>query len=162
MDIQLEYFGILLSLMCLAYGDGVTVVTIPNSVINNTNLRTDCHPDADSNQMACEARGCIWDSTVANLTVGIAACYVPKSKGGYSLSTQTTLTNNMGMVYTLNRASVNPITNGTGMNTNANSTGFSLFNNDVKQLTIMLTMSTANAIRMKITGKKRRFCTCNM
>ena len=80
-----------------------------------------------------------------NFTSDIVTCYVPKSKGGYLLSTQTTLTNNMGMTYTLNRLSTGSITN---------SNGFSLFNNDVEQLNVMITMNVENTIRMKITGKK--------
>jgi hypothetical protein len=46
MNVQLKYFGIFLSLVYLAYGDGGTVVPIPYSVLNDINLRTDCHPDA--------------------------------------------------------------------------------------------------------------------
>jgi len=49
MDIQLKYFILLILLVCLVFEDSetaITVVTIPNWVINNVNLRTDCHPDA--------------------------------------------------------------------------------------------------------------------
>jgi hypothetical protein len=49
MDIQIKYFIFFISLVCLVCVDSdtaVTVVSIPDSVINNVNLRTDCHPDA--------------------------------------------------------------------------------------------------------------------
>ncbi|CAF1211765.1 unnamed protein product, partial [Didymodactylos carnosus] len=79
----------------------------------------------NSNQTACEARGCIWDSSVANSTSGIVTCYVPKSKG--------------------------PITSKNGKNTDATSDEFSLFNNDIEQLNVLLTVSGTNMVRMTIT-----------
>ncbi|CAF0830464.1 unnamed protein product [Didymodactylos carnosus] len=129
----------------------ITVVAIPNSVINNVIFRTDCHPDANSSQTTCEARGCIWDSDVANSTFGIVACYVPKSKGGYYLYNQTSLANSMGMSYTLSRLSTDPTTSENETDIASTSDEFSLFNNDTEQLNVSVTVSGTNMIRMKIT-----------
>jgi hypothetical protein len=130
---------------------GIMTVEIPDIVKTDPKYRIDCAPDIDeyrsfcdfnlsknrtlntTNQL-CTTRGCVWDP---NAEQGISTCYIPLEKGGYSVVGEPNQLSNAITQYTLTRR--------------IDSTNrFSLFNDDIVNLNVQVSVSGPEMIRMTI------------
>lgn len=128
----------------------VVAVEVPEMVKNDPKYRVDCAPDVDeyrsfcqinlsanstrrTTQQMCTARGCTWDPSAAN---NIPTCYIPLDKGGYSLGGAPTQVSDALTQYKLTRTSTN--------------SGVSLFNHDIRNLDVQVSVSGTDMIRMTL------------
>ncbi|CAF0869288.1 unnamed protein product [Adineta steineri] len=126
-------------------------VEIPDFISTDPAYRIDCSPDEDEyrsfcqqnlsknrtsniTSASCTARGCIYDS---NAISGTPTCYIPLEKGGYELKEGPNQISNAVTQYKLARLSTP-------------SSKFSMFNHDIENLKVQVSVSGPEMIRMTI------------
>ncbi|CAF1383171.1 unnamed protein product [Adineta ricciae] len=131
---------------------GITTVDMPDIVKTDPKYRIDCAPDIDEYHSFCElnlsqnrttnvtnsictARGCVWDP---NAGLNITTCYIPLEKGGYGLVGEPNVISNTTTRYTLNRQAISAAND------------VSLFNRDIDDLDVQVSISDVNMVRMTI------------
>lgn len=130
----------------------ITIVDIPDIVKTDPKYRIDCAPDIDEyrsfcglnlsknrttnvTNSVCTARGCVWDP---NSGLNITTCYIPLEKGGYGLVGEPNVLSNTTTRYTLNRQAI------------STTNDVSLFNRDIDDLDVQVSISDVNMARMTI------------
>ncbi|CAF0953791.1 unnamed protein product [Adineta steineri] len=136
----------------------IIIVEIPDKIKNDPKYRINCLPDIDEYKSfcmfdvsinrtlnitneSCLARGCTWDSNVST-------CFIPLEKGGYDLMGESNQISNAITQYKLIRLSTN--SSMTKIQSKDTSNDFSLFNNDIDNLDVQISVSGTNMIRMTI------------
>jgi hypothetical protein len=126
-------------------------VEVPDIVKTDPKYRIDCAPDIDeyrsfcmidlsknstlnTTNQSCTDRGCVWDPNAGS---GITTCYIPIETGGYGLTGTPNQLSNAITQYTLARL-IDPTNN------------FSLFNHDISNLDVQVSISGTDMIRMTI------------
>ena len=129
----------------------IPIVEIPGFVSTDPKYRIDCSPENDEyrtfcqinltknrtsnlSESLCTARGCVWDS---NSQVGNPTCYIPKEKGGYELKQGPDQISNAMTLYSLGRLS-------------SESSRFSMFNRDIENLKVQVSVSGPDMVRLTI------------
>ncbi|CAF3630946.1 unnamed protein product [Adineta steineri] len=107
-------------------------IEAPAVIFANPKYRVDCFPDSGASDHTCIARGCAWDLSQGP---GIVACYVPKEKGGYSMTKPSKQISDAVTQYSLDRLS---------------KTNFSLYGKDIENLNVQVSVSGSSKIRMTI------------
>jgi hypothetical protein len=135
----------------------IMIVELPDIVKTDPKYRIDCAPDIDEyrsfcalnlsnnrtlniTNQSCTARGCIWDS---NAEPGITTCYIPLEQGGYGLIEGTDLISNTTLQSKLTRLS-------TKLSHIRSINQFSIFNHDINDLDVQISISGPDMIRMTI------------
>ena len=136
----------------LRQNSDIVTVDFPDVIKTDPKYRIDCSPDIDEYRTFCElslsenstakttnqsctARGCLWDSSPAANTT---TCYIPLTKGGYSLTARPIQLSDAVTEYDLTRLSVD--------STNQ----FSIFKHDIEKLKVQVSLSGTDKIRMTI------------
>ena len=132
----------------------IIAVEIPDIVKNDPKYRIDCSPDIDeyrsfctiglsqnqtlnTTNQSCTARGCAWD---ANPGSGITTCYVPIEIGGYKLNGTSNQLSNASTQYGITRIS----------------NEFSIFNHDINNLDVEVSVSGIDMIRMTVGDRNNK------
>jgi hypothetical protein len=144
----------------------VITVKIPDMIQVDPKYRLDCAPDIDeyrsfcqinlsknqtliTDNQLCAARGCAWDP---NASTNIPTCYIPLSKGGYSLVGEPRQISNAIIGYNLTRRCNRPLSAKSFLNMNPkeSSNEFSMFHHDIENLDVQVSVSGTDSIRMTI------------
>ena len=129
----------------------IPIIEVPDFVNTDPKYRIDCSPDNDEHRTFCQinltknrtsnlseslctARGCVWDT---NSQADKSTCYIPKEKGGYELKQGPDQISNAMTVYSLGRLS-------------SQSSRFSMFNHDIENLKVQVSISGPDMVRMTI------------
>ena len=144
----------------------IMTVEPPDIVKNNPKYRIACSPDIDeyrsfcvlnlsenrtlnTTNQSCTARGCAWDS---NAGPGIATCYIPIEQGGYGVTGGSNQLSNATTQYSLTRLStkLSYIRSMPSIKSIDLTNEFSMFNHDVNNLNVQVSISGTDMIRMTI------------
>jgi len=141
----------------------VQTVELPGIVKTDPKYRIDCSPDIDDYRSfcalnvrknrtlnttyeSCTTRGCVWDSTAES---GIHKCYIAIEKGGYELREGPNQLPNAITQYTLARRSTKSSPSASQIDT-TRADQFSMFNRDIQNLKVQVSVSGPEMIRMTI------------
>jgi hypothetical protein len=144
----------------------IVTVSLPDFIKTDPKYRLDCSPDVDgyrsfceldrsinrtattSNQ-SCTVRGCIWDK---NVPINVPTCYIPIAKGGYSLVAGPTQLSEAITQYRLTRLStqLSHIRSSFFGKSGASNNEFSMFNHDIQNLDVQVSLSGTDKMRMTI------------
>ena len=141
----------------------IPTVEIPAIVSSDPKYRVDCSPDVDEHQSFCKLnlyknrtlnassescadRGCTWNSGAGSDS---PTCYIPIDKGGYELKQGPHPLSTAVNEYTLGRLSAksSPLSLSAG---DAGASRFSMFNRDINNLKVQVSVSGPDMIRMTI------------
>jgi hypothetical protein len=144
----------------------IMTVELPDIIKADPKYRIDCSPDIDeyrsfcvlnlsnnrtlnTTNESCTARGCVWDSSAE---LGITTCYIPVEKGGYGLIGEINQLSNAITQYTLTRLSTKPshIRSMTSVESMNSANEFSIFNHDIDNLDVQVSISGPDMMRMTI------------